>query len=112
MHAMWPAALIMAPLMGLRVVILNSSGSVARQFVCWSRLACINCIMMVIIYLKWTENAKTFLNIPLLLAYAGSRLFQNYYFDSLIASTENKRTSRGWNGLYTSITNFENHEFS
>jgi hypothetical protein len=112
MHAMWPFALIMAPLMGLRVLILNSSGSVARQYLCWSRLACFNCIMMVFIYLRWPENADTFLNIPMLVAYAGSRLFQNYYFDFLVASTENKRTSRGWNGLYTSITNYENREFS
>jgi hypothetical protein len=108
----WPGALIMAPLMGLRVMILNSTGTIARQYVCWSRFACINCIMMVVIYLKWTENANTFLNIPILIAYAGSRLFQNYYFDSLIATTENVRTSRGWNGLHTSIPNFENHEFS
>ena len=112
MQSFWPGALIMAPLMGLRVMILNSTGSVARQYVCWSRLACFNCLMMVVIYLKWTDNAKTFLNIPVLIAYAGSRLFQIFYFDSLIATGENKRTSRGWNGLYTSITNFENHEFS
>lgn len=112
MHSVWPGALIMTPLMGLRVIILNSTGTVARQYVCWSRLACFNCIVMVVIYLKWTENAKTFLNIPILVAYAGSRLFQNYYFDSLLATTENKRTSRGWNGLYTSLTNYEIHEFT
>lgn len=112
MQSVWPGALVMAPLMGLRVMILNSTGTMARQYVCWSRLACFNCIMMIVIYLKWTENAKTFLNIPLLISYAGSRLFQNYYFDYYIATVENKRTSRGWNGLHTSIINFENHEFT
>jgi len=112
MHSVWPGALIMAPLMGLRVMILNSTGTVARQFLCWSRLTFINFIMMVLIYLKWRDNADTFLNIPMLLVYLGSRLFQTYHFDSLVAATENKRTSRGWNGLYTSIANYENQEFS
>ena len=112
MQFVWPGALIMAPLMGLRVLILNSTGTVARQYVCWSRLACINAIMMVVIYLLWPDNADTSLNVPMLVAYAGSRLFQSHYFDSLLATSENKRTSRGWNGLHTSIANFENREFS
>ena len=112
MHAIWPGALIMSPLMGLRVMILSSTGTVARQFVCWSRLACINCLVMLVIYLLWTDNADTFLNIPLLTYYACSRLVQSYYFDEYLAYAENKRTSRGWNGLYTSISNFEYHEFS
>lgn len=110
MHAVWPGALIFAPLVGLYVVILNSTGTVAREYVCWSRLAICNALSMTATYILWSENAKA-INVPIIVLYACSRFFQNYYFDHYIATVEVKRSSRGWGGLYTSLTNFEHREF-
>ena len=106
MLLVWPFALLMAPLSGIKCVILTPLGQVARRYRCWSSYVNITSIAMVSIYWQFfadTPRYYLYFVVSLLL----SRFCQHFLIDIYIETQEDKRASRGWDGLFTSVTHSE-----
>ena len=104
MVAVWPGALLIAPVMGLTTVVLGPSGTLARIYALWSRIAGINSAMVVwsmVYYFDYYYNVPGSIYFMLLLP--GSRVFQCLFVDLYIAHIERLRYTRGWDGLHTSL---------
>ena len=102
----WPGALLFAPLYGLYAVILTPTGRFARQYSCWSRLAFFSLITLYSVYLSFVRHAPLE-TLWYLLALTTSRVLQILLVDLFIASHENRRVNRGWDGLFTNIVRDE-----
>jgi hypothetical protein len=102
----WPFAFVVAPLMGMTAVLLGPSGSLARSYGLWSRLAAINNSLMIFFTIKYYDYYSN-LNGPgswyLIVAVSASRVFQCTFVDLYIAHIERLRYTRGWDGLNTSL---------
>jgi hypothetical protein len=100
----WPGALVIAPVMGLAMVILGPSGTLARIFALWSRIAGINSVMVVFVLVHYYDY---FYNVSLsvfpMLLLPSSRALQCLIVDLYIAHVEKLRYTRGWDGLHTSL---------
>lgn len=100
----WPGALTIAPIMGLIMVILGPSGTLARMYALWSRIAFINSAMVIwslVYYYDYYSNIANSYYPMLLLP--SSRVFQCLVVDLYIAHIEKLRYTRGWDGLHTSL---------
>jgi hypothetical protein len=98
----WPGALICAPLFGLYATILTPTGRFARQYSCWSRLACFSIGTLFVVYLSFVNHAPIE-TLWYLLGLTTSRIIQIALVDLYIASNEDRRISRGWDGLFTNL---------
>lgn len=98
----WPGALICAPLFGLYATILTPTGRFARQYACWSRLACFSICTLFAVFLSFVKHAP-FETLYYLLGLTTSRIIQIALVDLYIASHEDRRVSRGWDGLFTNL---------
>lgn len=101
---LWPGAFLVAPLMGLTAILLGPSGTLARNYALWSRLAAINNALMIfftIEYLDFYSNAPG--GVYFIIAVTSSRIFQCQFVDYYIAHIERLRYTRGWDGLNTSL---------
>jgi hypothetical protein len=110
MIAVWPGALFIAPIMGLVTVILGPSGTLARIYAMWSRIAGINSAMVVcslLYYFNYYYNVPG--SIYSMLILPSSRLVQCLLVDLYIAHIEKLRYTRGWDGLHTSLYKTQDH---
>jgi hypothetical protein len=102
--SIWPGAFLLAPLMGLTAIMLGPSGTLARSYALWSRLAAINNALMILFTFKFFEFYS---NSPgsfyLIIAVTTSRVFQCQLVDLYVAHIERLRYTRGWDGLHTSL---------
>ncbi len=100
----WPGALTIAPIMGLIMVILGPSGTLARLYAMWSRIAFINSAMVILSLVYYYDYYSNIANsyYPMLLL-PSSRVFQCLVVDLYIAHIEKLRYTRGWDGLHTSL---------
>ena len=100
----WPGALTIAPIMGLIMVILGPSGTLARMYALWSRIAFINSAMVILSLVYYYDYYSNIANsyYPMLLL-PSSRVFQCLVVDLYIAHIEKLRYTRGWDGLHTSL---------
>jgi hypothetical protein len=102
--SVWPGAFVIAPLTGLTAVLLGPSGTLARSYGLWSRLAAINNAVMIFLTVKYFDYYS---NLPgsyyLIIAVTSSRAFQCTFVDLYIAHIERLRYTRGWDGLHTSL---------
>jgi hypothetical protein len=102
--SIWPGAFLLAPLMGLSAIMLGPSGTLARSYALWSRLAAINNALMIFFTFKFFE---LYSNSPgsfyLIIAVTTSRVFQCQLVDLYVAHIERLRYTRGWDGLHTSL---------
>jgi hypothetical protein len=106
MFFIWPFALFMAPLSGIRCVILTPLGQLARRYRCWSCYVNITTVAMVAIYLQFEDDSPVYY-MYLVLTLVLSRVCQHVLIDVYIETQEDKRNSRGWDGLFTSVTHSE-----
>lgn len=102
----WPFALIMAPLCGIKCVILTPLGQLARRYRCWSSYVNITTVGLVSIYLNFFEDTPRYY-LFMVVAVVISRFCQHFLIDIYIETQENKRASRGWDGLFTCVTHSE-----
>jgi hypothetical protein len=110
MITVWPGALFIAPIMGLVTVILGPSGTLARIYAMWSRIAGINSAMVVwslLYYFNYYYNVPG--SIYSMLILPSSRLVQCLLVDLYIAHIEKLRYTRGWDGLHTSLYKTQDH---
>lgn len=106
MIMVWPFALFMAPLYGLRCVILTPLGRLARQYRCWSNYVNITALAIIAVYWQFYDNTPRYY-LYLVLTMVLSRVCQYFLIDVYIETQEDKRNSRGWDGLFTSVTHSE-----
>jgi hypothetical protein len=109
MLLVWPFAVLMSPLCGLKCVILTPLGQLARRYRCWSSYVNITTIAMGAIYWKFFEDTPRYY-VYMVTSLVLSRLGQHVLIDVYIETQEDKRSSRGWDGLFTSVTHSE-HDF-
>jgi hypothetical protein len=106
MFCVWPLAVFMAPLSGIRSVILTPLGHLARRYRCWSSYVNITVIAMLCIYFQFYENTASYVVYAAIILVL-SRACQHLLIDIYIETQEDKRSSRGWDGFFTSITHSE-----
>lgn len=100
----WPGALTIAPIMGLAMVILGPSGTLARMYALWSRIAGINSAMVIwslVYYYDYFYTVEG--SFYAMLTLPSSRAVQCVVVDLYIAHIEKLRYTRGWDGLHTSL---------
>ena len=102
----WPFAIFMAPLSGLHSVILTPSGRTARRYKCWSSYVNITTVAIVGIYLQYYNSTPDYYLYAVTVLVL-SRLCQHFSVDALIQMYESQRSSRGWDGLLTSVSHHE-----
>jgi hypothetical protein len=107
----WPLALIITPLMGVFAIMLGPSGTLTRIYAMWNRLAVVNNIIIISVFLQY----YTFFNdLPITtyppIMYMCSRALQCLMVDQYIAHIERLRYTRGWDGLHTSLFKTQDHK--
>jgi len=104
MVTVWPGALFIAPIMGLVTVVMGPSGTLARIYAMWSRIAGINGAVVtwsLVFYFNYFYNVPG--SVYPFFVLLGSRLFQCLFVDLYVAHIERIRYTHGWDGLHTSL---------
>jgi hypothetical protein len=100
----WPAAFMLAPLLGISTVMLGPSGILARVYALYSRLAAFNNLAIILItfhFFSYYNNVDG--SYYTIVALTASRAFQCLFVDLYIAHIEKLRYTRGWDGLHTTL---------
>jgi hypothetical protein len=108
---LWPLALIITPLMGVFAIMLGPSGTLTRIYAMWNRLAVVNNIIIISVFLQYYTffNDLAITTYPPIM-YMCSRGLQCLMVDQYIAHIERLRYTRGWDGLHTSLFKTQDHK--
>ena len=98
-----PAAIVAAPVWGIATVCTGTSGSFARTYASWARLAMITALFILWIFIERGRNYCNKFAVYFIILYLISRLVQISFVDTYIALVERMRSTGGWDGLHTSL---------
>jgi len=102
--SIWPLAIIITPLMGLIMMILGPSVTLAKSYASWLRVTFINSSILIwVIIINYSQLFKLQGQLYPFFVLLSSRLFQMLTIDIYIAYIEKIRYTRGWDGLQTSL---------
>jgi hypothetical protein len=101
----WPLAFIISPLMGITAVMLGPSGPLTRIYASWARLAALNNCVIIYYFINYFEyffNQQPASYYPVI-GITISRTLQVTFVDQYVAHLEQRRFTRGWDGLHTTL---------
>jgi hypothetical protein len=98
-----PAAIVAAPMWGIATVCTGTSGSFARTYASWARLALVTACLILWIFVERGRDYCNKFAVYFIILYLISRFAQIYFIDTYIALVERMRSTGGWDGLHTSL---------
>jgi hypothetical protein len=109
--AVYPGALLLAPLSGIFATALGPNAKYARAYSVWGRLAGVSCVVVLLIYISFAENISIITGyVVIYLVF--SRILQCLLVDIYVAHIEKMRWGRGWDGLSTCLYVTKDHRFT
>lgn len=100
----WPLAIIITPLMGLIMMILGPSVTLAKSYASWLRVTFLNSALLIwVLIINYSELYQLQGQLYPFFILLSSRIFQMLTIDIYIAYIERIRYTRGWDGLQTSL---------